>query len=282
MSFSSKNDENRVSVKFFSPESSSRMVDRVSVLKDPIIVLWFVGTRGLKLQCLEYYKNKIIDPIIQKQPLASFVLVDLSAWGAFRDSNISIQTSSHLADFINEKFFPKFRCFKSSDFFRSLSLLDNESLIKSLKASVSRIFLNNRDFEINPAGFKTGAILPENCSVFKEWLNCDASLSYSPLQYLEAMFIIEWIINSNIHKSNLQIVFALPNDELKYYLNTNSFFEGDLNLFLKSRTSSDLLSNPTDVFFHSFNYGEKKSHRPYNYPGAVFKIKDVKNGKDFL
>ena len=277
-----RNEKKRISVNFFSSEDTCSMVDKFSSLENPVVVLWFIGTRGLKLECLEYYKNKIIDPIIEKQPSASFVLTDLSAWGAFRDSNISIKTSSHLADFINEKFFPRFRCFKSSDFFENLSTIENEKLIQILKTSVSRIFSTCCNFGVPAVGFRTGFILPENCLVFEDWLDCDASMAYSPLQYLEAMFIIESIINFSNRASNLTVVFALPNDELKYYLTADNSFESDLNFFLKERINCEQLPDSIDIHFRSFNYGMKKSHRPYNYPGTVFKLKNIKEREGFL
>jgi hypothetical protein len=72
-------------------------------------------------------------------------------------------------------------------------------------------------------------------------------------------------------EDHVDVVFALPNDESKYY--QESTFESEIERFLMDRLGSKLEGKSINVHVLCFNYSTDSMHRPYNAPGRVVKKK---------
>ena len=83
------------------------------------------------------------------------------------------------------------------------------------------------------------------------------------------------LITNNL-PSDLQIVFALPNDELNYYRDRSGSFQNDVDYLISKRCRA-LKIDKVNLWikFLSFKYGSQLQHRPYNAPGIVLKKNDL-------
>ena len=106
----------------------------------------------------------------------------------------------------------------------------------------------------------------------------DAAKSYSTIQYLEAFFLIETIIQQHLTRNptqDIQIALALPNDETKYYWDKTQAFQQDLEFFILHRFPHLLEDIKISVTFFPFEYGNALYQRPYNAPGKVYKKSEL-------
>ena len=250
----------------------SQTVDTISRLESPHIVLWYIGTYGLKKAGVDFYRDLLISPVISSNSGASFWLYDLTAWGAFKNSKISITSHSNHCSKIDKLGFPKIKSLKSSDIFNKMQKISNKSIIKYFQEALSRPFIwkNSENFENTHLSVKDLFIKP--CQILSRFNDYDVSKGYSMLQYLEAFLLIEEILSKIIFvQNNIQIVFAIPNDEIKYYRDNVNSFEKDLKIFLFHLYGRALYRMKISINFISFKYGKHEGHRPYNAPGEIIK-----------
>lgn len=264
-----------VKVQFIDTGSTEEVVQKIGELVDPHVVLWYIGTYGLKKEAVSFYQKSIISPIIAENQNASFILVDLTAWGALRSANLRITQSSRHVKTINSLKDRHIECFASSEFFRKIQDIQCPKILNYFLIALRRPFIRQSSLDAKTVGFTTRSVFSGNCSILKEYMDVDASRIYSILQYLEGLFLIEKILQ-NFTKEIINIAFALPNDELKYYRDENDSFQEDLIVFLEAR--SLLLERPrqVNVYFYSYPYGVSFRCRPYNSPGKVLKNVDLK------
>jgi hypothetical protein len=129
------------------------------------------------------------------------------------------------------------------------------------RTALSRDFLKKSSEQFAPSYRLIGDIFPQNGSLPHKFAEWDAAKAYSMFQYLEAHLIIQEILAKKNGPYG-DLVFLLPNDELKYYQDPKNSFQTDL--------CRHVLCELT-VSFYSFPYGTKQEHRPYNAPGSVVK-----------
>lgn len=245
-------------------------VTKVSHLDSPDIVIWYIGTSGLKESCARFYQREIIDPILTNSSRSIFWLVDLTAWSALKDKNSSISNYSSISEKINGFCDFRIKCFKSSDFFGRIECINNIDFISYFQRALSRnsLWINSKDFKDNDIYVKD--VFGSNCNLMSVFNDRMASKSYSMLQYLEGCFIIEEIVMENVlirKKSDIQIVFLLPNDETKYYQCDSESFIKDIRFTLLNSLRDLFGKLKISVDFFSFNYGESSICRPYNSRG---------------
>ncbi len=94
------------------------------------------------------------------------------------------------------------------------------------------------------------------------------------MQYLEGLFLIDLLVKKQLGKQEeINIVFALPNDEAKYYQDEAESFRKDVEEFLRHQ-NGDIFSSgkiKINIHFLNFPYGDESSHRPYNARTKNFK-----------
>lgn len=264
--------EQSIKVEFIEQLEQEKVVREIGDIQDPHIFLWYIGPYGLKKLCVDFYRDVLIDPIISQNKNSLFILVDLTAWGALKSPNLSLSHFSSHVNSINAFNLSQIRCIKSSDTFERIKSIQNSKIVGYFQIALDRSFIQKQSVGAQLTGFTIGSLFSEDCPIIERWMNVDASKCYSLLQYLEAFILIEDVLQNSL-KQSVNIAFALPNDELKYYQDESDAFQEDLQFFLKYRKIS-LLNRKVKVSFYSFPFGKKQSDRPYNIPGQV-----VKNGR---
>jgi hypothetical protein len=261
-----------VDVEFISGFSIEQVVAAITKLPNPQIVIWYIGCNGLRQTSVQFYKNFLINPIIKNHQTATFWLVDLTAWSAFKNQNCSILKYNRCCDVITKFSNKQIKCIKSSEIFEKMQKLSVKNILDYFKKSLNRSFISQSSLKFSNNNIRTGEIFSENCPVISDWYNYDTSKTYSILQYFEGCLIVdEIVINQLIYNTDsIQIVFALPNDELKYYKDTENSFKKDIEYLLSNRVKK-ITENPikVEIKFIDFKYGEQEHQRPYNAPGKA-------------
>ena len=265
-----------VSVEYLNEMQIPEIFEEVEKCSSPHIFLWYIGTYGLKKRGVWYYRDAIINPLLQS-PIDSptIWLVDLTAWGAFRDSNIPITKKSSFCETIQRHPSGKIRSIDTATIFKEMQELKSRPLIDYMAPALRREFINKPSENFTPCGTSLGQIFNNKAELLTEFFKIDTCKCYSNIQYLEAFFLIEKAIEKSLQENNetVNVVFILQNDELKYYYNKMNDFQEDLKFFINSTNKRSLDVN---VKFISFKYGNENHHRPYNSPGAVFGKNELK------
>lgn len=244
-----------------SPEELREILFR---MRSPQIILWYIGTRGLSGEGVRFYREALIAPILEHHRSASFWLVDLTAWSAFKNPHCSVRNFSRAYETINKMRHERVCCIRSADLFLRMEQIEDAKLIKGFETAFRNSFETSKYFL--DSGIRTGDLFGP-CPIIKSLASCDANKTYSAIQYLEGCLLVEELLLQRSAKGEreVEIVFALPNDELKYY--PRETFQKDLQIFLAKRN----LSISAKVLFMPFKYGTQPSDRPYNAPGKVLK-----------
>ncbi|MGR3973582.1 MAG: hypothetical protein QRY72_03310 [Candidatus Rhabdochlamydia sp.] len=248
-------------------------------MPNPHVIIWYIGCYGLKNTGTQFYKNFLFSPIFSKHKDTTFWLVDLTAWNALKKHQSSIKKFSSACNVIETMHSQHIKCIKSSHIFMQMQKITDKDSITYLKKSLSRDFISNPSKHFECSNICLGSIFSNNCPVLSNWYNCDTNKFYSTLQYFEGYLIIDHVLSLIMKKeanANIQIVFALPNDEFKYYKDTQNSFQKDIQyLISKNYPSLGLYNISINIKFLSFQYGSKIEDRPYNAPGAVLKKSEL-------
>jgi RimJ/RimL family protein N-acetyltransferase len=265
----------QVSVKFVDGLPVEEIVDKIGHLKNPQVVVWYIGAYGLRKAGAEFYREALINPVLQENEGAMFWLVDLTAWGAFKHREHSVHKASCCCEAIDKLANHQIRCVKTGEIFKKMQAISDGEVIDYFKAALRRGFVHHSSRDFPNKGILVREVFKGDCPVMEEWFDHDVGKCYSVFQYLEACLLIEEIFLQKKVR-DLRVVFALPNDELKYYWDEEGAFQKDV-AFLISRQCRALKWHHVDVKikFLTFNYGIHKNQRPYNAPGKVIKRKDL-------
>jgi len=268
-----------VSVQFCNELTTSFAVEEVASLQNPQILIWYIGCNGLKKNGVSFYKDSLIFPIMHQAINPTFWLVDLTAWAALKNSACAIDGSSHFCDEIERIGDCHLKCIRTSLIFKKMQGEIGFEISKYLKKAIKRNFIlaNSASFSKNDILIKD--VFKDCPPVLDDLLNFSTNEAYSSLQYLEGCLLIEEVILNCTGKSSpsnltdeIQIVFLLPNDEIKYYQDSEFSFEKDLRFFL-SRKLPFLSTRKLEIKVKMipFTYGEQKADRPYNGTGEILK-----------
>lgn len=250
--------------------SLAQMTSEITRMVFPHVILWYIGIQGLKKEGARFYRDSIINPIIKRLEQVQFWLVDLTAWGALKNPQISINTTSSLVKKIERFGIQWVKCIKSSETFKRIQDLKDQVVVEHFQKTLQRDFVHRASRPFPESQIKIGDLFNQECPVLLACYSKDASKCYSALQYLEGCLLIEQVVQACLKKrpgEDIEIVFALPNDELKYYQDETNAFKKDVEFLLNHRYGKEL--KDVRVTFYSFEYGEAVYHRPYNAPGKV-------------
>jgi hypothetical protein len=113
-----------------------------------------------------------------------------------------------------------------------------------------------------------GDIFRRQCAVLEELYEKSASKCYSALQYLEGIYLVQTLIRKVLEQKSetkeINLVFALPNDEHLYYWNEQGQFAKDVETILEEELGAELKNKRVNVMFYAFQFGKNSSNRPYN------------------
>lgn len=264
-----------ITVEFFEDLSIEQVITEISKLSCPQIIVWYIGCYGLRDSSVQFYKNNLIMPICSQNAKAIFWLVDLTAWKAFKDSRSSIDKSNFYCDVIETFTGKQVKCIRSSKIFKKMQEISSKELINYFRKALCRDFIREVSQAYPDRNIQVREIFSNNCPIMADWYDHDVGKSYSIFQYLEGCLLVDEIFMHHVSSGtaeNFQIVFALPNDELKYYRDSNESFRKDIQFLISKRCEILNIKNINlQIRFLSFNYGSQLEHRPYNAPGKVLK-----------
>jgi hypothetical protein len=250
-------EEVEVRVVFRKGVSREELWERIDSYYNPKVIFWYIGPYGLKARGVEYYREDL------KQCVANggeCVLYDLTAWAGLSNRNCSLSAVSQSVEKINSFAIENIRALASSEFFHWLSVQTDPHLTDPvLKRDF--VWTNSKDFRPNKVA--TQEIF--NQKIVDPLLEKDTAHCYSAFQYLEGLFLVEKLVKEGA--SN--IVFALPNDEWKYYEDKLGSFEKDLAHRLGRLGIKDRMIR---IEFCTFLYGDDLQKRPYLGEGKGLRL----------
>lgn len=261
----------RVSVNFIEGLSTERVIERVAGSKNPQIILWYIGCHGLKEESVRYYKDSIISPILSLNGSSTFWLVDLTAWGAFHNLKGSVQNKNHCCEKLEKFLDGQIKCIRSSEYFKYIQKIDDLKTISYFKRALRRDFIAKSSQSFEDKNILVHQILNDKSQIMSDFFQMDVSKAYSAFQYFEGCWIVDQIFSRIAEKdieNEIELIFALPNDEVKYYKDQENSFENDLTFLIKKRCKElNILKIKLNVAFISVSYGSSMSQRPYNVRG---------------
>jgi hypothetical protein len=263
-----------VNVEFLENLTINQVTQHITYLFCPHVIIWYIGCKGLRSNGVQFYRDYFIGPLISLHPEVTLWLMDLTAWGAFKTPQCKVHNFSSSCSSIDslDKF--GIKCIKSSKIFDKMQKLSSEEIINYFKFALARDFISKSSLQHANVNIRTGDIFGDQCPIINEYYNYDASKSYSILQYLEGCFLVEEIFLQQManQKSDIEIVFALPNNELDYYRDENQSFQCDVQFLIERICKENGLRDvKINIKFLGFKYGVALSDRPYNAPGKVLK-----------
>lgn len=264
-----------IKVEFFDNLAIDQSLQIINSLHNPQIVLWYMGSHGLRKTGVDFYRDFLIQPILQQHASAALWLVDLTAWAAFKSPYCSIDASNSCCEKIEEFAEERIKCFKASDIFKKMEAISDPDTITYFRKALHRSFIQKISQSFPNRNIFVREILSKGCPIMADWFDYDVGKVYSVFQYLEGCLLVETIflyLLKNKCSNAQEIVFLLPNDELKYYRDSHSSFRKDLEFLLQKKCNTLNLEDVNlSVKFVSFPFGTKQEDRPYNSPGKVVK-----------
>ena len=221
------------------------------------MILWYGGERGLVPEGTEFYRPLLEDPRRQAQ----LVLYDLFAWAALRGGLPDFQAIAGWAwrSFADQNA----QSLPSAYFFSDL-----RDLADPMRAVVSEILERDEPYEASLGRPVERAIRGLLVDAELDWLpnrllDASSGAAYSALQYVEALLLVRRLVlqAASIGNTLAHIMFALPNDELRYY--DRWVFGIDLLRLLNSDPVLSLATMTVQVTFAAFRYGQELGDRPY-------------------
>jgi len=264
--------DNCVNVTFSDGLTPEHLVLNLSLLSNPQVIIWYMGCNGLRKTGVHFYRDFLISPSFEKNPSVRFWLMDLTSWGAFKNPNCSINKSNSCCEIIEKFSCDSIRCIKSANIFKKIQEISDGETVSYFNKALRRSFIRRQSKYFQNKNIKIKDIFPNSCPLIEQWKNYDTSHADSIFQYLEGCLLVDEIVSQCItaESQEIQIVFALPIDELKYYRDKRCSFREDVQFLISKRCKSLRLN----IRFFAFNYGFQTDQRPYNAPGKVLKVED--------
>ena len=264
-----------VDVEFVEGLSTEQVITNISQLSNPQVVIWYIGCYGLREAGIQFYKNFLISPIFKQNTEATLWLVDLTAWGAFKSLQCSIHSFSSYCEKIEGFSDENIKCVKSATIFRKMQEMSEKDLVNYFRKALQRSFISKPSKDFPNKNIRIKEILSDTPPIIADWSAHDVSKSYSVFQYLEGCLLVDEIVMqevTNKGESDIQIVFALPNDEIKYYKDKGNSFQKDVSFLISKRCATMNVKNiRLQVKFLAFKYGSHLTERPYNARGKTLK-----------
>jgi hypothetical protein len=261
-------------------------------IKNPEVIFWYIGSRGLREEGVKYYRkdlNKLLE-----EPSARCSLYDLTAWLPLvsKEDGCTVQDFNKNADLINQFAIPHVQCLKSCDFFSWLTGISSQQKLDKLKGIFKRPFIYEASKDIANVQRTVGEIFKSQCPILEELYGLDVSKCYSALQYVEGIYLIKILVKQalleNLATDEINLVFALPNNEDCYYKDEKDSFAIDINAILEEEFGDAIRNKTVNVLFYPFEFNNGTTNRPYNTgkeiieelkdPLQIVELPQTKNG----
>jgi hypothetical protein len=257
----------------------SKIISQINDVENPHIVLWYIGTNGLKKSSVAFYRQ-LIAPIYTNNFNAIFWLYDLTAWGALKNPNLSIIKRSRHVQKISDMDSNRIKCLTAADIFNKMRLITDQQIINYLGNALSRKFIWQASLNACLSGIMIKTLFKNNCPLLTKYYDYDANRGYSMLQYLEGCLLIDEIVKIVLHPFNqkdLQIFFVLPNDEIKYYKDETNAFKKDIEFLINHLHNFESNEIKVIINFFPFKYGNLAHERPYHGPERVVSSNELQD-----
>ncbi len=253
-----------VNISFRSNLSRPQLWDAIGKHRNPYVILWYIGPNGFRTAGMKYYQEDLRKLQKMENDPQCF-LYDMSAWAALRKKEINIETMNPNVVRINEFGIERIRAFASSEFFRWLQTLEDAPLNYLQQVVLGRKWIFTLSTNMQDYGIKVGEIFANQCPVLEPIYPRDCATTYSALQYIEGLYLIDKIAEKAISdgKEEISVLLALPNNEWEYYADPDGSFREDVSALLEFKK----LKIRINIEFCCFKFGKQISHRPYNALG---------------
>lgn len=227
------------------------------------VICWYEGTRGLPVKGAEFYEKEFFVPLYARRQDIRFKLYSLLGWDFKTTKNVSRIPPSRLGASIDQIGNAAFNSMPASSFFRSC-LTDNPQ--DTLFQFASETLVNRKLQQLSDnrpkANVTVRKFFDERNSVFDGIGMKDANAAYSIMQNTEGYALIRDAVQRGLSekKKKIKAVFALPNDEGKYYLD---YFPAKVEKMLRREFGDRLKNVEIDISFRFFAYGNGPEDRPY-------------------
>lgn len=128
---------------------------------------------------------------------------------------------------------------------------------------LKRGFIYDKSKTFFKNGFKIQDAFNSKCPALEPIHKLDCTHSYSALQYIEGLYLVEKLVQEAVNAGTREVnlIFALPDDEWKYYFDNSNSFLQDVKNLLGSKLGDKIADKKINIEFCTFTYGDK---RPYN------------------
>lgn len=252
----------------------------IAKLAKPRVIFWYIGAYGLKQEGVNFYRKRLAKLLDLSKDIRCY-LYDLSSWEAFkkRESRIDRPPDPNVA-IINGFAIERIKAISANDFFRWITNEKREKAVGLFSEIVRSEGLYSASANFPPTNLCLGEIFNRTAPMLETQFNRDSSKSYSAVQYVEGIYLIDRLIQDELTEDNrkdIQLAFALPNDENKYYQTSSRSFAADVQTYLELNWGEKLQGRNVCVTFFSFTFGNGMGNRPYN---AGNKLVNQLNPKD--
>jgi hypothetical protein len=230
----------------------------VSIEGNTDLYCWYEGMQGLPKLGASFMKEEILQPIFSRKKNLKVGLYSLKSWNFKREKQ-----GSAIGEIINKMNRTYVECVYSASFFKYCQEASKKrefyAWIQEELPKKGWLFDLSQDQE--KEGLAIADLFKGESSLFDCINELDVSRAYSLMQYIEGYYLIQESIRKRMLSGEraVQIFFALPNDESKYYKD----LPVDLERMLQADFGGELIGCAIDVQFLFFQYGDSLKARPY-------------------
>lgn len=257
----------QVAVAYKKNLSREQLVDAIGRVENPQVVLFYIGEYGFREEGVNYYK-KDIKKIMQQKNQASCCLYDLTAWGALKDPTKRVGDFNPNVAVINDFALPRITSLPSSRFFFWLQAERDAKIISYMNETIlKRDFIKEKSKGRAETAIIVAQLFNQTVPALEAISLEDCNTQYSTLQYVEGLFLVDQLVAKTLANAAgcINIVFALPNDEWKYYEDQNNSFAADIAFMIERRYGRKAANLQINVMFYTFKWGlDPTRSRPYN------------------
>lgn len=246
--------------------SPNNVVDKIATVSGPVdVYCWFEGPFGVPKAGGEIMKRDIIQPILDRNKDATLCLYSLRSWkfeDVFKIDGAVPRITNEAIEWV-----------RSADFFQYCANPSREIAGWVNIKLCEKKWLNELSKSKNKRNKKVQELFKMQNSLFDCIKEKDVNRAYSFMQYIEGYYLVQRSIKKGLDRGQkkIEIVFALPNDEGKYYKD----FPDDIDDMLKADFKEDLNGIEVNIAFQFFEYTQNIDARPYLGNGKKYKISQI-------
>lgn len=245
------------------PYPAESIIKGLSSIKGPLdVYFWYEGTRSLPKLGAQFMTEQLFKPLYKLKQDIKLCLYSLKAWN-FSKVVSKMPFKTPLGEAISSINSKALECIYSFSFFQFCAQpIKQKRLYTFLSEELpKKEWLVKLSSTQQKKGITVGAFFNNQSSLFDCIAGLKLSCAYSAMQYVEAYYLVQESVKKGLAngQKRIEIVFVLPNDESKYYVDLAK----DIESMLELDFGKALLGIEVNITFHFFQYGNSESARPY-------------------